>query len=124
MERNLGACGIDCNGCPIPKIHTERKIAEQWVKQFKEWDVLKADEGADEIIARGPYCIECRGDRSVHWSANCWILKCCVDEKGLQNCSECADFPCQKLVVWSQEHEGNQKALETLKHLKESNLSR
>lgn len=122
MEQNIAACGIDCNLCPIPQIHTDQKIAEQWVKQFKEWGLLKEHQGADEIIARGPYCIDCRGDRSVHWSADCWILKCCVDEKELQNCSECGDFPCKKLLEWSQTHEGNQKALENLKYLKEHNV--
>jgi hypothetical protein len=47
--------------------------------------VLKEEEGADELMAYGPFCISCRGNRATHWSADCQILKCCVDDKGLNN---------------------------------------
>ena len=84
-------------------IHEDLKTAEKWVGQFREWKVIKEDEGAEEIMAKGPYCKGCRGDRSRHWSAECWILKCCVDDKGLSNCSQCGEFPCVKLTEWSKE---------------------
>ena len=119
MKKDIAVCGIDCNACPFPSIHTSLENAQKWVGMFREWNVLKEGEGAKEIMEHGPYCIDCHGDRSVHWSANCWILKCCVDDKGLNNCSECDDFPCDKLVEWSKEDEGYKKALDNLKQLKE-----
>lgn len=118
MKKEIAVCGLDCNTCPFPSIHTSLENAEKWVGQFKEWKVLKEGEGAKEIMERGPYCIDCHGDRSKHWSAKCWILKCCVDDKGLNNCSECGDFPCDKLVEWSNTNEWYKKALENLKQLK------
>ncbi len=120
MEQHIAACGLDCNACPFPKIHENLENAQKWVGQFREWKVISDSEGAEEIMAKGPYCISCHGDRSKHWSANCWILKCCVDEKGLDNCSQCDEFPCEKLVEWSKENPSYGKALDNLKKLKES----
>ena len=97
MEKHIAACGMDCNACPIPKIHTNINKARKWIKQFRDWKVINDNEGAEEIMAKGPYCINCQADQSVHWSADCWILKCCVDDKKLNNCSECQNFPCEKL---------------------------
>jgi hypothetical protein len=53
-----------------------------------------------------------------HWSADCWILQCCVDKKGLEFCSDCDEFPCEKLVEWSKGCEGYGKALERLKEMR------
>ncbi|MDD5454892.1 MAG: DUF3795 domain-containing protein [Candidatus Ratteibacteria bacterium] len=121
MKKEIAVCGLDCNTCPFPSIHTSLENAQKWVGLFREWKVLKEGEGAKEIMKHGPYCISCHDDRSVHWSANCWILKCCVDDKGLKNCSQCNGFPCNKLVEWSNTDEGYKKALDNLKKLKRTN---
>jgi hypothetical protein len=120
MENKIAACGLDCSKCPMPNIHKDLETANKWVGQFREWKVISDNEGAEEIIARGPYCISCHGDRSKHWSADCWILKCCVDDKGLDNCSQCEEFPCEKLVEWSKENPHYGKALDNLKQMKEN----
>ena len=120
MEKHIAACGLDCSKCPIPEINKDLETAQKWVGQFREWEMLKEGEGAEEIMARGPYCVNCHGERSVHWSANCQILKCCVDEKGLENCSQCEEFACERLVEWSKERPQHARALETLRQLKES----
>lgn len=119
MAKKLAACGLDCGTCPFPDIHKSLENARNWIKHFREWNIIGANEGAEAIVAHGPYCIDCHGDRSKHWSANCWILKCCVDEKGLHNCSQCGDFPCEKLVEWSRERPEYGRALVHLRQLKE-----
>ena len=120
MEKKMAACGMNCNTCPIPQIHADLETANKWVGQFREWKVIKENEGAEEIMTRGPYCISCHSDRSLHWSADCWILKCCVDDKGLENCSQCGEFPCEKLLEWGQTNPGYDEVLDNLKKLKES----
>jgi hypothetical protein len=120
IGKNIAACGIDCSTCPFPHIHESLENAQKWVGQFREWKVIKQDEGAEEIMSKGPFCMGCRGDRSRHWSANCQILKCCVDEKGLNNCSQCGEFPCEKLVEWSRKRPQHARALARLKKLKEN----
>ena len=119
MDKHIGACGMDCNSCPFPTIHTDIGTASGWIGMFREWDVIGDNEGAEEIMAKGPYCINCQGDRSSHWSRDCLILKCCVDENKLNNCSECGSFPCDKLLKHYKTTEGlKDDCLENLNQLK------
>jgi len=117
----IAACGLDCESCGIRRIPFDDKAAEGCVAWFHDMGWLKPEEGKAEIIERGMYCKGCKGDRSVHWNTNddgsvsCGILECCVDQKGLQFCSECGDFPCDRLVGWSKENEKYGEAFDRLK---------
>lgn len=88
----------------------DSEAAQEVVAWFKSMDWLKVDEGLPEIFERELYCKGCHRDRSTHWAPECWILVCCVDKKGLINCSECEDFPCEQLVSWSQENDSYREA--------------
>ena len=68
-------------------------------------------------MARGPHCLGCRGDRSAHWAESCWILKCCVDNKGLEYCYECELFPCARLSEWAEERNQYAEALKRLQQM-------
>ena len=117
-QRYIAACGIDCTDCDIRNITCDAGAAQRITDWFHKMGWIKADEGLNEIVQRGMYCKGCRGDRSVHWSADCEILKCCVDEKGLTNCSECADFPCQRLTEWAATGQKYTNALNRLHQIK------
>jgi len=107
----LGACGINCGNCDIRLATENKEIAEHLAKGFSEKRIIP---NATPDMFR---CDSCRGDRSMHWSPNCFILECCVDDRGLQNCSRCPDFPCLKLEEWSTQNERYEKALNRLKSL-------
>ena len=111
------ACGLDCGPCPIRRMLFDEEAAERVLAWFRSEDWLEEDEGLEEAVERSMYCRGCLGNSSVHWSADCWILECCVDEKGLQNCSECDEFPCSRLVEWSEQNGSYAKALERLREM-------
>jgi hypothetical protein len=104
----LAACGIDCTTCDIRLAPGDSVIRQGIVDWFRE--SLHREVAPDQIR-----CSWCKGDRTAHWSADCWILHCCVDERGLEFCSQCADFPCPRLVQWASQDEGYGRALERLK---------
>lgn len=116
--RWIAVCGLDCGRCPLRTADTDLESAQALVGWFKGEGWLKEDEGAAELMQRGPYCRGCHGDRSTHWNAVCWILRCCVDEKGLTYCSECDVFPCERLVEWSGEREAYARALDRLRGMR------
>lgn len=119
-EQLIAVCGLDCSGCLLRKASLgDVEAAEGLAGWWKSEGWLKEDEGAAEVLARGPHCLGCRGDRSAHWSADCWILKCCVDEKRLSFCYECNVFPCEKLSEWATQNEGYTQALNCLKQMRE-----
>jgi hypothetical protein len=86
-----------------------QKVAD-WFKKERNEDVKPEEIG----------CLGCKGDRTNHWSPDCWILKCCVDDWGLAFCSECDQFPCQKLQQWSEGSERYGEALSRLKGMAKS----
>lgn len=119
MENPIAVCGLDCASCPLLKASLgDVQAAEQLAGWWKGEGWLSEDEGAAEILARGPHCLGCRGDRAAHWSANCWILQCCVDDRGLNSCHECDDFACERLVEWAAGDEHYTAALERLRGMR------
>ena len=119
VERQLVAvCGLNCGDCEIRRVPDDPQAAERVAAWFKEKGWLKENEGVAELVERSPYCMGCRGDRSVHWSSDCWILRCCVDEKGLEFCHECDLFPCERLSNWAKGSSSYASALKRLKEMR------
>jgi hypothetical protein len=114
----IAVCGLDCGSCDIRRVDEDPEVAERIIAWFKEEGWLKEGQGLTEIIDGGMYCKGCRGDRTIHWSPDCWILHCCVDEKGLAFCYECDEFPCDDLEEWAQQNDQYGEALERLKEMK------
>jgi hypothetical protein len=69
-ERLIAACGIDCTACPLRTADTDPQSAQQLVGWFRSEGWLEEDEGTSQLMARGPYCTGCRGDRGVHIKLN------------------------------------------------------
>ncbi len=111
----IAVCGMDCGACDIRLVPSDPGAARRIVAWFRQMGWLKPGEGVDEIVERGMYCQGCRGSREVHWSPTCWILRCCVDERGLAFCSDCDSFTCRRLRSWAQENERYQQALARLR---------
>jgi len=111
-DRLIAVCGLDYAHCDIRKVPTDAGAAERIVGWFRSMGWLKESEGVPQIIERSMYCKGCRGDRSVHWSADCEILNCCVDERKLRLCYECDDFVCDQLNEWAQQQTRCRQALE------------
>lgn len=107
----IAVCGIDCNMCDIHEAPDNPKVAQEIVDWFKK-------ERNEDVKIEDLHCSGCKGDRTNHWSADCWILQCCVDKKDLEFCYDCDEFPCEKLVDWSKGCEGYGVALERLKKMK------
>ena len=113
----MAVCGLDCETCEIRLAPADPAAAQAVVDWFRREGWLSDDEGMPEVIEREMYCTGCLGDRDTHWSADCWILACCVDRRGLGNCSECEDFACDRLVQWARQNAGYGAALARLREL-------
>ncbi len=113
----LAACGLNCTTCELRLAPTDPEAARVVVAWFKKQGWLSEAEGMAEVLERRMFCTGCLGDRRTHWSSDCWILACCVDQRGHRNCNECEDFPCDRLVAWSAQDESYSAALARLKDL-------
>jgi len=106
----IAVCGLVCDTCDIRKAKNDPKLAKEIADWFKK-------ELNKEVKIEDIHCSWCKGDRENHWSPDCWILECCVDNKGLEFCYECEEFPCKKLKDWAKESEVYTKALNRLKEM-------
>ena len=106
----IAVCGLMCDSCEMKEATTNKEVAQMMADWFKE--------NRNEIIPLEDFrCDGCHGSRELHWSPDCWILLCCVDEKGNDNCSQCVTFPCEKLEEWAAQNDRYTEALERLKGL-------
>lgn len=65
-HETIGSCGIDCGLCP--RFHTKGDSA----------------------------CPGCGGDNFMEKHPSCGYLTCCAIKRGLEVCSLCQDYPCQR----------------------------
>ncbi len=113
----MAVCGLDCGTCDIRLAPTNPDAAQRVVAWFHEMAWLEEDEGVVEIIEREMTCKGCREDRSLHWSPECPLLICCVDDRGLEHCAQCEDFICEKLESFADESHRHKEAVERLKRI-------
>lgn len=68
--------------------------------------------GACPAYVRTKSCFGCRPEdrsqkRISKW--HCKIRNCCLMDKKLEFCSQCADFPCKTLIKLKESHPGDEK---------------
>lgn len=117
-DEMMAACGLLCGSCEIRRMPFDEEAAKTTINWYRNMGWLKEDEGLTEALEKKMFCKGCHDDRMTHWSPDCWILKCCVDEKHLRYCHECNDFPCNRLNEWATQNDGYRNALERLKRLR------
>ncbi|HSJ53773.1 MAG TPA: DUF3795 domain-containing protein [Anaerolineae bacterium] len=113
----MAACGLDCGSCEIRLAPADAAAAQVVVDWFRSQGWLAEGEGMAQVIERKMYCCGCLGPRDVHWSANCRLLQCCVDQRGHGNCAQCESFPCPHLIEWAGQNDGYSAALARLRQL-------
>jgi hypothetical protein len=111
-ERMIAACGLVWDGCDMMEASTNAELAQRISDWFKR-------ELSEDVKPEQIHCAGCRGDRDVHWSADCWILLCCVDRRGLDFCYECEEFPCGRLEEWAGQNDRYGEALERLRTMQQ-----
>jgi hypothetical protein len=91
-DANLVApCGLFCGACPVFRASGDSALAERLAKTLG-------------VRQEQVSCLGCRveeGHIKVMGEPVCPTYDCCIQEKGLQFCYECGEFPCLKLAPCS-----------------------
>lgn len=110
-EDMIAPCGLDCSKCSIYRAKDEPETMQGIIDWFYK------DKGV-KFVPEQVKCGGCLGDRSIHWSSDCDILRCSVDDRGLTSCSACQEMPCQRLETWSKYGRNYADAVDRLKRMK------
>ncbi len=91
MEK-VAPCGYYCEGCPsyVNTICTDEVVFDNEAKR------------ANVSVKDVKKCQGCRASRGEPHAMLCPTYDCCVNQRGLNFCYECDDFPCLKLAPISQ----------------------
>ena len=81
----VAPCGLYCGLCGIhyATVSGDQKLKEKLARAYGD----------------SPEKIHCQGCRSedVYWYCAVCPIKSCVTEKGIEGCSQCESFPCDKV---------------------------
>ncbi len=112
-DEMLAPCGIDCSKCRIRNAKSQPEIMKSVLDWFR-------DERNIDLAPEKVACDGCLGDRGKHWSAECGILKCSVDDHRLASCSDCSEFLCERLLRWGQAGPKYAAAVDRLKGMRKA----
>jgi hypothetical protein len=76
-------CGLYCGACPVLVANETGQLAET----ARKWD-MKPEELVCGGCKSGVECVYCRSCR----------LKACAQDKQIESCVECAEYPCLQLI--------------------------
>jgi hypothetical protein len=110
LKKIFSVCGLECTQCRIYLAPYNPTIADRLVRTFENmWDNVKPEDF---------HCSTCRGEISECWTKECWIRYCCIEEKKLDYCYQCKDFPCKGLEDRAKKNKRYIVALNNLKRMK------
>ena len=96
MSKMIACCGLICTECPTftATQNNDDEARRKTAAFYKE--TYGFDFKPEEINCDG--CLSTKGVL-IGYCQTCEVRKCCM-EKGLENCSACADQPCDKLIAF------------------------
>jgi hypothetical protein len=91
MNNEIAYCGIKCTTCPLyvatlnDDVSMKREILLQYEKLYnRSFDI------------RDMECYGCKSKKKFFLSNNCNITPCNMS-KGVETCSQCTNYPCERI---------------------------
>lgn len=98
-KKHIAICGLDCSSCTA-FIATQNNDDSLREKTAREWTERYRKDGRNRppVKAEDINCNGCLSDGPIYlYCRQCKIRQCGL-EKNIKNCSECADYRCDKLI--------------------------
>ncbi len=95
MEQLISACGLNCADCDARKATLANDNAQR-EEVAKKWSTAY---GAN-LTAANITCMGCMEPGVKFAHCNECEYRACVRSKGLKNCSECSEYPCEMLSAF------------------------
>jgi len=95
MQINISPCGLVCSRCDAYRA-TQENSPEKLELVAADW---RKCNHCDDIKAELLPCDGCmtEGGRKCYFCEHICPIRPCAEEKGVKICSECPDYPCDKL---------------------------
>lgn len=101
-------CGLNCGACHT--LMANERGDEQWINAAAE----RGNRKPEELRCHG-----CKTDVTAVYCTNCG-MRVCAREKNLEFCSECTDYPCERIKSFRHDQAPHHSAvLKNLERIKE-----
>ena len=103
-----GRCGLFCGDCEIyiaystNNLPSKKRIAREYGESM-----------GISISPEQVKCLGCKGTSSSVWRTRCQ-LRVCAEEKGVEFCYQCRDYPCDNLQAFYETHPQARENLRTI----------
>ncbi|OPL18360.1 MAG: hypothetical protein AVO35_05810 [Candidatus Aegiribacteria sp. MLS_C] len=104
-------CGLNCGACPVGMANEAgdadvlKELAERWGMDVRELECAGCKSPVTAV-----FCSECR-------------IRSCARERGLEFCFQCAEYPCDRLVSFSDDDAPHHSVvLKNLSRIREAGL--
>ena len=94
-------CGVNCEKC---KVYIGTMADNDKIKQefATEWSILyKRDFKKEDMVCKG-----CKSDTVFALCSLCDITSCNIS-RGIENCEDCKEFPCERIQRFFNYHKEN-----------------
>jgi hypothetical protein len=105
MHRALqGRCGVFCGDCEVyiaystDNVEAQKRISGEFNRKGKS------------ITPEQVKCLGCKGNANNVWRSPCKV-RLCAEEKGVEFCYQCLNFPCDELEKSFASHPGARESL-------------
>lgn len=99
-NKHIAICGLECSSCPM-YVATQKdddgmrkRVAKEWSERYRVKGYSRPELKPEDVNCDG--CLS-RSGRLYLYCRDCEVRKCALG-KGVQNCGECKDYPCEKIV--------------------------
>jgi hypothetical protein len=110
MPEMIAYCGLHCDECKILKA-TQTKDYEQKKQIAKRWsDQFNINFKLEDIDCEG-----CKSNVLSGWCLKICKMRPCAEERKVETCAHCDDYPCEKLKTFLLEEPIAKENLETIR---------
>jgi len=130
VKKLIGYCGIYCGGCGMYKGRIITKVADdlkelveaygypEWVPEFGriDFDFQEFQKGLAYFTKKNSGCYCQKSCKDGGGLPGCEIKKC-AEERGVEICFQCDDYPCEHIYQFLKRHPEIAKEYERFKKL-------
>jgi hypothetical protein len=117
-EKLVAVCGTYCGACPM-YINNQPMDKQKVKEMFERYAGAPMNMDLDNFVCDG--CLA--GGHLAFHCKNCKMRLCAEEKQGVTRCSDCSDFPCDRLKAFtSDEKPHHHELLDNLRNLKKRGI--
>ena len=97
LEELVAVCGLYCGACPVYRVRQDNN--QEGLEEIRQ---NMSQRQGREVSLDEVWCDGClSGGRLSSFCQKCEIRLCAAGKPGVTRCSDCSDFPCDRIIAFN-----------------------